>query len=61
MGRPTPGAGIAFGDRSSQHKAAFIGGDTLTLKTSDGASIRLMLYDPEAFVLIMELFEKMNE
>ena len=44
-----------------RHKAAFIGGDTLTLKTSGGASIRLMLYDPEAFVLIMELFEKMNE
>jgi hypothetical protein len=43
------------------HKAAFIGGDTLTLKTSDGASLRLMLYDPEAFVLIMELFEKVNE
>ena len=43
------------------HKAAFIGGDTLTLKASDGASIRLTLYDPEAFVLIMELFEKMNE
>jgi hypothetical protein len=43
------------------YKAAFIGGDTFTLKTSDAASIRLMLYDPEAFVLIMELFEKMNE
>jgi hypothetical protein len=43
------------------HKAAFIGGDTLTLKTSDGASIRLMLYDPEAFVLIMELFEIINK
>ena len=28
------------------HKAAFIGGDTLTLKTSDSTSVRLMLYDP---------------
>lgn len=41
-----------------QHKSGLFGGDTLTLKRADGASIRLKLTDPEAFVLIMELFEK---
>ena len=61
MGRPTRTLASLSETDHLTHKAAFIGGDTLTLKASDGASIRLTLYDPEAFVLIMELLEKMNE
>ena len=40
------------------HKAGLIGGDTLTLRTTNGKSIRLTLYDPEGFVLILGWLEK---
>lgn len=54
---PLPLAAIS-GIDSLRFKAGILGGDTLTMVTTGGTSVRLLLADPEAFVLIMGLLER---
>ncbi len=44
-----------------RHVPGFIGADTLTLMSSAGRPIRLSLFDPEGFVLILGSFEESGE